>query len=95
MAKKIQLNSAYGALGNEYFRWFDMNNTESITKGGQLSIRWAENAINKLLNKTDTFWRPPRKSARLGSARLGSARLGSARRGSARLGSAARFLMIF
>ena len=52
MAKKIQLNSAYGALGNEYFRWFDMNNTESITKGGQLSIRWAENAINKLLNKT-------------------------------------------
>lgn len=52
MAKKIQLNSAYGALGNEYFRWFDMNNTESITKGGQLSIRWAENAINKFLNKT-------------------------------------------
>jgi DNA polymerase elongation subunit (family B) len=52
MAKKIQLNSAYGALGNEYFRWFDMNNTESITKGGQLSIRWAENVINKLLNKT-------------------------------------------
>jgi len=52
MAKKIQLNSAYGALGNEYFRWFDMNNTESITKGGQLSIRWAENVINNLLNKT-------------------------------------------
>lgn len=52
MAKKIQLNSAYGALGNEYFRWHDMDNTESITKGGQLSIRWAENAINKFLNKT-------------------------------------------
>jgi len=52
MAKKIQLNSAYGALGNEYFRWFDMNNTESITKGGQLSIRWAEKAINKFLNNT-------------------------------------------
>lgn len=30
----------------------DMDNTESITKGGQLSIRWAENAINKFLNKT-------------------------------------------
>jgi DNA polymerase elongation subunit (family B) len=52
MAKKIQLNSAYGALGNEYFRFFDMNNTESITKGGQLSIRWIERALNQFLNKT-------------------------------------------
>jgi DNA polymerase elongation subunit (family B) len=52
MAKKIQLNSAYGALGNEYFRFFDMNNTESITKGGQLSIRWIERTLNQFLNKT-------------------------------------------
>jgi len=52
MAKKVQLNSAYGALGNEYFRWFDMNNTESITKGGQLSIKWIEKRINEFVNKT-------------------------------------------
>lgn len=52
LAKKIQLNSAYGALGNEYFRWFDLKYAESITKGGQLSIRWIEKALNEWLNKT-------------------------------------------
>ena len=51
MAKKIQLNSIYGALGNEYFRWFDVKYAESITKGGQLSIRWVEHAVNQYLNK--------------------------------------------
>lgn len=51
MAKKIQLNSAYGALGNKWFRWFDVNNAEAITTSGQLSIRWIENKINEYLNK--------------------------------------------
>lgn len=51
MAKKIQLNSAYGALGNQYFRWFDLKYAESITKGGQLSIKWMETKINIYLNK--------------------------------------------
>lgn len=51
MAKKIQLNSVYGALGNEYFRWFDPKYAESITKGGQLSIKWMEAKINVYLNK--------------------------------------------
>jgi DNA polymerase elongation subunit (family B) len=55
LAKKIQLNSAYGALSNVYFRWFDVNLAESITKSGQLSIRWMENRINEWLNnKLDT-----------------------------------------
>lgn len=49
---KICLNSAYGALGNQYFRFFDIRNAEAITLGGQLSIRWIENAINKFLNET-------------------------------------------
>ena len=52
LAKKIQLNSAYGALSNVYFRWFDTNLAESITKSGQLSIRWMERNINAYLNKT-------------------------------------------
>mgnify|MGYP001419693951 CR=1 FL=1 len=52
MAKKIQLNSAYGALGNEFFRWFDIRYAESITLSGQLSIRWMEKHINEYLNKT-------------------------------------------
>ncbi len=52
MAKKIQLNSAYGALGNQYFRWFDIRYAESITLSGQLSIRWAEKHVNDWMNKT-------------------------------------------
>lgn len=52
LAKKIQLNSAYGALGNQYFRWFDLKYAESITLGGQLSIQWIEKHLNEWLNKT-------------------------------------------
>jgi DNA polymerase elongation subunit (family B) len=50
LAKKVQLNSAYGAIGNPYFRLFDINQATAITLGGQLSIRWAENEMNKYLN---------------------------------------------
>lgn len=51
LAKKVQLNSAYGALGNEYFRFFDVRIAESITMSGQLSIRWIETRMNEYLNK--------------------------------------------
>ena len=51
MAIKILLNSLYGALGNRYFRFFDQRIAEAITLSGQLTIRWAEVAINKYLNK--------------------------------------------
>ena len=50
MARKISLNSAYGALGNEYFRYFAIEQAEAITKSGQLSIRWIERDLNKYLN---------------------------------------------
>jgi len=51
MAIKILMNSLYGALGNRYFRYFANQVAESITLSGQLSIRWAEEAINDELNK--------------------------------------------
>jgi len=51
MAKKIQLNSAYGALGNQYFRWYDIKHAEAITMSGQLSIRWIERKMNEYMNK--------------------------------------------
>ncbi len=51
LAKKIQLNSAYGALGNEYFRWFNFDMAEAITMSGQLAIRWIERKFNEYLNK--------------------------------------------
>lgn len=52
MAKKIQLNSLYGALANAYFRWFNFDMAESITTSGQLTIRFVEKRINEYLNKT-------------------------------------------
>ena len=51
MARKIQLNSAYGAIGNEYFRYYKLENAEAITLSGQVSIRWIENRMNNYLNK--------------------------------------------
>ena len=51
MAKKISLNSAYGAIGNAYFRYYDLLVAEAITTSGQLSIRWIERAVNEYLNK--------------------------------------------
>ena len=50
MAKKISLNSAYGALGNVWFRYYDLLVAEAITTSGQLSIRWIERAVNQYLN---------------------------------------------
>jgi DNA polymerase elongation subunit (family B) len=51
MARKIQLNSAYGAIGNQYFRYYKLANAEAITLSGQVSIRWIENKVNSYLNK--------------------------------------------
>ena len=51
LAKKVQLNSAYGALGNQYFRFFDTRQAEAITLSGQLAIRWIEIKLNGYLNK--------------------------------------------
>ena len=51
MAKKISLNSAYGAIGNEHFRYYRLANAEAITLSGQVSIRWIENRMNQYLNK--------------------------------------------
>jgi DNA polymerase elongation subunit (family B) len=51
MALKILLNSAYGAMANEYFRYFDPDLAESITMSGQLSVRWMANSFNEYFNK--------------------------------------------
>jgi len=51
MAKKISLNSAYGAIGNNWFRYFDLLVATAITTSGQLSIRWIEKSLNIYLNK--------------------------------------------
>jgi len=51
MARKIALNSCYGAIGNQYFRYYKLANAEAITLSGQVSIRWIENRVNGYLNK--------------------------------------------
>jgi DNA polymerase elongation subunit (family B) len=51
MAKKISLNSAYGAIGNQYFRYYKLENAEAITLSGQVSIRWIEGKMNSYMNK--------------------------------------------
>jgi len=51
MSRKISLNSAYGAIGFQYFRYYDVRIAESITLAGQLSIRWIEKCFNKYFNK--------------------------------------------
>lgn len=51
LAKKVGLNSAYGAMGNEHFRFFDIRIAEGVTLAGQLSIRWIERQLNGFMNK--------------------------------------------
>jgi len=51
LAKKVSLNSAYGALGSQYFRFYDLRMALGVTTAGQLSIRWIENKLNSWMNK--------------------------------------------
>ena len=51
MAIKILMNSLYGAMSNEYFRYYDIRIAEGITISGQLTIRWAEKHLNKYMNQ--------------------------------------------
>ena len=50
-AKKEALNSAYGALGNQWFRYFAIPLAEGVTSSGKLVIQWIGNAINRYINK--------------------------------------------
>jgi DNA polymerase elongation subunit (family B) len=51
MARKIQLNSLFGAWGNEYFRYYDSRIAEGITMTGQYIIRKVGTALDVYLNK--------------------------------------------
>jgi len=50
MARKIQLNSLYGALANNYFRYYDDRIAEGITLTGQFIIRKTARALDEFLN---------------------------------------------
>ena len=50
-ARKIALNSAYGAVGNQYFRYYDVRQASGITTAGQYIIRFIEKKVNDYLNQ--------------------------------------------
>ena len=57
-AMKILINSCYGALGNQWFQYYSIENAEAVTITGQMVIRWTEKRINAWINKllkTDNF----------------------------------------
>ena len=49
-AIKILLNSLYGAMGNKYFRYFDIRIASAITLTGQEVIKYSETKVNEFLN---------------------------------------------
>ena len=51
LAKKVSLNSAYGAMGSQYFRFYDLRLALGVTSAGQLSIRWIEDKLNGYMNR--------------------------------------------
>lgn len=51
LRKRCHFNSAYGALGSQYFRFYDLRMALGVTTAGQLSIRWIEAKINAYMNK--------------------------------------------
>lgn len=52
-AVKLILNSIYGAFGNSWFYFFNVDIAESITKQGKNAIQFTEKAINYYFN---TVW---------------------------------------
>ena len=50
-SKKIALNSAYGAIGNQYFRYYDVRQATAITSAGQFVIRYIQKNVNEYMNK--------------------------------------------
>ena len=51
LRKRCHFNSAYGALGSQYFRFYDLRLALAVTTSGQLAIRWIEAKINQYMNK--------------------------------------------
>lgn len=47
---KIVLNSAYGACGNKYFQYYDVQNAEAITLSGQVVSHSVIKDVNKYIN---------------------------------------------
>lgn len=56
-AVKVMLNSIYGAFGNKWFHFFNIDIAESITLQGQSAILYSEKILNKYFQE---FWHKDR-----------------------------------
>ena len=45
------MNSAYGAIGNQYFRFYNVHQATEITTSGQFVIQYIEQQVNKYMNQ--------------------------------------------
>lgn len=57
-AVKLSLNSIYGAFGNKWFHFFNIQMAESITLQGQNAILYSESILNKYFTE---FWHKDEK----------------------------------
>lgn len=69
-AVKVTLNSIYGAFGNKWFHFFNIDIAESITLQSQNAILYSEQILNKYVQE---FWHKDRQAhEKLGVARVKS-----------------------
>ena len=48
---KKMMNSLYGAFGNQYFRFYDLENAEAVTMTGKFIIQYIQKGLNEYFNK--------------------------------------------
>jgi DNA polymerase elongation subunit (family B) len=51
LSLKVCLNSGYGAIGNNYHRFYELRNAEAVTSSGQLALKWIQVKLNLYFNK--------------------------------------------
>lgn len=51
LSLKVCLNSGYGAIGNNYHRFYELRNAEAVTASGQLALKWIQSKLNLYFNK--------------------------------------------
>jgi DNA polymerase elongation subunit (family B) len=60
MGMKILLNAGYGALGNEHFLYFKVENAEAITVTGQVVNQWTcsrlQDYLTKVFKEEHNYW---------------------------------------
>lgn len=51
--RKILINSAYGAMANEWFHYYDVDNARAVTRGGRVLIRYLAHSANEYMKSQE------------------------------------------